>query len=224
MKKVKIVGHRGASGYAPENTILSFQKAIDIGCGRTELDVRLSKDNEVIVIHDAEVDRTSDGHGLISEMNLAEIKKLNCAENQKIPTLQEVIDVCKDKIDLYIELKAQGTPKPVNDIILKNQLLSKVIVISFDIDLIREIKKLNSDIKVGFLFKEYNKEMWDFVNSVPLDYICPKFPLIDKEIVEKAHGLGVKVFTWTVNERKVGDRLVDLGVDEIGTDFPKLFI
>jgi len=224
MKKVEIVGHRGASGYAPENTILSFQKAIDIGCDRAELDVRLSKDNEIIVIHDAEVDRISNGHGLISEMNLAEIKELNCPENQKIPTLQEVINLCKDKIDLCIELKAEGTPKAVNDIILKNQLLSSVIVISFDINLIREIKKLNPDIKVGFLFDEYNKEIWDFANLIPLEYICPKHSIADKEMIEKAHSQGLKIYTWTVNDKKIYNYLIDLGVDEMATDLPKLFI
>jgi glycerophosphoryl diester phosphodiesterase len=224
MKKVKIVGHRGASGYAPENTILSFQKAIDIGCDRTELDVRLSKDNEIIVIHDAEVNRISDGYGLISEMNLAEIKKINYPENQKIPTLQEVINLCKDKIDLCIELKAKGTSKAVNDIILKNQLLSSVIVVSFDIDLVREIKKLSPDIKVGFLFGEYNEEIWNFADSVPLEYICPECSMIDKEMVEKAHSLDLKIYTWTVNKKKTYDYLMNLGVDEIATDFPKLFI
>ena len=124
----RIVGHRGAAGYAPENTLLSFQTAIDIGCDATEMDVRLSKDGEVVVIHDDGVSRVTDGTGFVDEMSLAELKKLDCPEKQKIPTLQEVIDLCKGKIDLLIELKAQGTPEKVNRIIERNKITENVAV------------------------------------------------------------------------------------------------
>lgn len=224
MRKTKVVGHRGASGYAPENTILSFQKAIDLGCDKTELDVRLSKDNELIVIHDPEVDRISNGQGEVSKMTLTEIRKLKCLKNQKIPFLQEVIDLCKDRIDLLIELKAEGTPEKVNQIILENQFLDQVLVISFELDLIKEIKELNPEIKTGFLFKEDNKRLWDLAETVPFDYICPKSSLVNQVMVNKAHDLGLKVYAYEVNKKKLADYLIELGVDEIGTDFPKLFI
>lgn len=224
MRKTKIVGHKGASGYAPENTILSFQKAIELGCDKTELDVRLSKDNQLIVIHDPEVDRISNGQGLVSKMTLEEIKRLKCPENQEIPILQEVIDLCKDRIDLLIELKAEGTGEKVNQIILKNQLLSSVLVISFKLNLIKEIKELNPKIKTGFIFEEDNKGLWDLAEIVPFDYICPKSSLVNEEMVKKAHDLGLKVHAYEVNRKKLADYLIELGVDEIGTDFPKLFI
>ena len=114
--------------------------------------------------------------------------------------------------------------KIIKEIILKNNLVSRVLVISFDIDLIQEIKKLDPDIKVGFLFKKYSKKIWNFVESIPLDYICPKYSIVNEKIVKKAHGLGAKVYAYDVNEKKVGDYLIELGVDKIGTDFPKLFI
>lgn len=221
---VTIVGHRGAEGYAPENTLLSFQKAIEIGCQRTELDVRLSRDDEVIVIHDANVDRTTNGKGFVNEMTLEEIKKLNCPRDQKIPTLQEVIDLCKGRIDLQIELKAKGTPKIVNDLILQNKILHNVVVSSFEIDLLQEIKSINSKLKVLFLFTEYSRSIWDFVKKVPLDYIGPKSSIVTKEMINKAHTMEVLVYAFHVNVKSIGNSLIELGVDDIGTNFPKFFI
>ena len=124
-RKTRIVAHRGGAGDAPENTLLAFKKAIDLGCDVVELDVRLTKDNQVVVIHDDDIDRTTNGRGKVAKMTLKQIKKFNCEEKQKIPTLQEVIDLCKGKIDIYIELKAEKTAKPVYDLIIENDILSK---------------------------------------------------------------------------------------------------
>ena len=123
-----------------ENTLHSFQYAIEIGCDRTELDVRLSKDNEIIVIHDDEVSRVTDGKGIVKELTLREIKEFNYPDNQKLSTLQEVIDLCKNKISLQIELKAEGTPQLVNQLVLKNGIENEVVVTSFDLNLLQETK------------------------------------------------------------------------------------
>ena len=221
---VKIIGHRGASGYAPENTILSFETAIEIRCDRAELDVRLSKDNNVIVFHDEEVSRVTNGNGFVHELSLAELKKLDVSEHQKIPTLQEVIDFCKGKIDLQIELKAQGTPRLVNNILLQNNFIDNVVITSFDVELLQEIKKLNSNLKVGLLFKEYSEKIWQLAEEIPLDFIGPRGNIVTEELVNKAHKLGKSVYAYHVKEKELGEKLIALGVDEIGTDFPKLFI
>lgn len=219
-----IVGHRGAAGYAPENTLLSFQKAIDIGCQKTELDVRLSKDKAVIVIHDADVKRTTDGQGLVSKMNLAKLKELNCPHNQKLPTLQEVIDVCKDKIDLQIELKSKGTPGPVNELIFKNKILNRITITSFDINLLKEIKNINPQLKVCYLLKRYSANIWDYIKAIPLEYLGLRSRIVKEKMVEHAHQLGIKVYAFQLNNEVTYKKLVKMGVDEIGTDFPKLFI
>jgi glycerophosphoryl diester phosphodiesterase len=220
----KIVGHRGASGYAPENTLRSFQYAIDVGCDRTELDVRLSKDNEIIVIHDEEVSRITDGKGMVRDMSLAELKKLNCPDNQKLLTLQEVVDLCKNKIGLQIELKAEGTPQAVNELILENDIENGVVITSFDIGLLREIKRLNPKLKAGLLFREYSDGIWKLVEGIPLDFIGPQYSIVTARLVNKAHESGRVVYAYHVNEKDIGEKLIALGVDEIGSDFPKLFI
>jgi glycerophosphoryl diester phosphodiesterase len=220
----KIVGHRGAAGYAPENTLLSFQTAIDIGCDVTELDVRLTKDNKVVVIHDEEVSRVTDGEGFVCEMTLAKLKKLSCPKKQKIPTLQEVIDLCKGKIDLLIELKAQSTPGKINQIIVKNKITKNVAVVSFNYELLREIKKLNPKLRAGLLFEECTEEIWKLVEEIPLDFIGPRGDIVTGGIVDRAHKMGKTVYAYHVKDKNVGKELLSLGVDEIGTDFPKLFI
>ena len=221
-----IVGHKGAAGYAPENTIKSFKAAIEIGCDRSELDVRLTKDGQVVVFHDKDVSELTNGSGLVSEMTLLELKRLNCRDDEKIPTLQEVIDVCKDKIDLQIELKGEGTPNLVNNLILKNDIVDQVVITSFKIDLLKEIKKINPKLKVGLLFwtDETLADIWNLTDSIPLDFLAPFSEIITMEFVVKAHSFGKKVYAYRVNNKELGDKLISIGVDEIGTDFPKIFI
>ena len=221
-----IVGHKGAAGYAPENTLTSFREAIKIGCDRTELDVRLTNDKQVVVIHDKEVSKLTDGTGLVGEMNLLELKKLRCLGNESIPTLQEVINICKDKIDLQTELKAEGTPQPVSNLITQNGIEDQVFITSFKINLLAEIKKLNPGLRVGLLFRdeEVMADIWNLINQIPLDFLAPFSEIITAEFVAKAHSLGRKVYAYHVNNKELGDKLIAIGVDEIGTDFPKLFI
>lgn len=222
----KIVGHRGATGYAPENTLLSFKTAIDIGCDRAELDVKLSKDKQVIVFHDDEVSRLTNGVGLVGEMTLKELKELDCEQGEKIPTLQEVIDLCKDTIDLQIELKADGTPELVNNLIVENNIQDQIVISSFKDHWLKEIKQLNPSLKVGLLFKteEVMSEIWNLIDSIPLDFLAPFSGMVTKEFIDKAHGLGKSVYAYRVNEKELGDKLIKMGVDSLGTDFPKLFI
>jgi glycerophosphoryl diester phosphodiesterase len=223
---MKIVGHKGAAGDEIENTLPSFKAAIAIGCDRTELDVRLTKDGQAIVCHDKEVSKLTNGTGLISEMTLSEIQQLDCHWGNKIPTLQEVIDVCKHKIDMQIELKAEGTPAVVNDLILENNIEKEVVISSFKPHLLQEIKKINPALKVGLLFwkEETLLDIRNLVESIPLDFLAPFSEIISKAFVEKAHTLGKTVYAYMVNTKMLGDRLEAMGVDEIGTDFPKLFI
>jgi glycerophosphoryl diester phosphodiesterase len=224
-----IVGHRGAAGHAPENTLLSFQAAIDLKCDKVEMDVHLTKDGEAVVIHDKDVNRTTNGKGLVKSKTLAEIRELDCAKGQKIPTLQEVVNICKGKIPLVVELKAKNTPKIVNQILTGNQIIDSSLVISFDSKLIKEIKKINPEVKTGFLFdtriyKLFPFLLWRLVKKIKADYVCPEHSLISKNFVKKLHKLNFKIHTYTVNDAKIGEKFKKFGVDQIATDFPKLFL
>ena len=221
-----IVGHKGACGYATENTISSFKKAIELGCNRTEMDIRLSKEGEAIVFHNKDISMLTDGVGLISEMNLSDLKKFNYIDGQKICTLQEVIDVCKNKIDLQIELKSEGSPKVVNNLILDNKIENQIVITSFKAHLLKEIKLINPGLKVGLLFwtDETMAEIWNLIESIPLDFVAPYSEIITVDFVKKVHDMGKIVYAYGVNTKELGETLIQMGIDEIGTDYPKLFL
>ncbi len=113
------IGHRGAAGHAPENTLDSFRKAVELECDMTELDVHVCASGEVVVIHDETLDRTTDGKGQVSDHKLSELKQLDAGNGEEIPTLAEVLMLLKDKVMLNIELKGLGTAKPVYDLVIK---------------------------------------------------------------------------------------------------------
>lgn len=221
-----IVGHRGADREAPENTIKSFQQAIDDGCQRTELDVRLSKDKKLIVIHDPEVSRVCDAKGYVKDKNLDELKQIHCQEGQKISTLQEVIDICKNKIDLQIELKEHGEAELVNKSVIENNIEDQVIISSFFPEVLVKIKKINPQLKTLLLFDELTKleEGWRFAEQIPLDYIGLKGDIVTNGIVQQAHDMGIKVYAYHVNDLQLGKKLIEMNVDEIGTGKPKMFL
>jgi glycerophosphoryl diester phosphodiesterase len=147
------VAHRGASAYEPENTLRSFRRAIELGADMSELDVHLSKDGQVVVIHNATVDHTTNGHGAVRELTLTELQSLDAGKGEAIPTLQQVIDLVRSKQGLYIELKGEGTPPAVVDLLRKNSFTDRrqVIVGSFLAPLVREIKELAPEIATSLM-------------------------------------------------------------------------
>ena len=221
---MKIIGHRGAAGYTLENTLASFQKAIEIGCDGTELDVHLTRDNIPVVIHDSTVDRVTSGSGIVSQMSLEEIKKLDCKDKQKIPTLQEVIDLCREKINLKIELKADVAVRQVAEALKQNNIVPGTSVLSFDKGTLKEIRKILPDLTLCYLFEEYSDDVWKLAEDLSLEFLGPKYSTVDQEVIDKSHSLGIKIYTWTVNDKKTGKKLETMGVDELATDYPKVFI
>jgi len=147
------IAHRGASAYEPENTLRAFRRAIELGADMSELDVHLSKDGHVIVMHNASVEATTNGRGAIRDMTLAELKRLDAGKGEQIPTLQEVIDLVRGKNGLYIELKGEGTPPAVVNVLRANDFTDRrqVIVGSFLAPLVQEVKDLAPEIATSLL-------------------------------------------------------------------------
>lgn len=162
----KIIAHRGASSLAPENTLPAFKKAIELHCDGIELDVHLSKDNEMVVIHDFFLNRTTDGSGLVANHTLNELKKLDAGiyfspefKGTKIPTLEEVFKLVKPykNLEVNIEIKIGkhdyiGIEQKIIELIHKYSFENRAIVISFNKNSIKKVKELNSKIKTGILF------------------------------------------------------------------------
>ena len=218
-----IIGHRGAAALEPENTLLSIKRAIDIGVDAIEIDVHLSKDKELVVIHDATVDRTTNGTGPVSGYSVQEIKRLDAGKGEAIPTLQEVIDLIDKRVMLIIELKEEGTEGSVVDLLGRNNLFDKSCVISFWHRLVKTVKAMDSRIKTGVLLVGSPVDAC-VATRASADTLVMKYTFVDRELVEMAHEKGLKVFIWNIDDRELLRPYVDMGVDAIGTNDPRVLV
>ena len=149
------IGHRGAKAYEPENTIRSFKKALEIGVDAVELDVRKTKDDQLVVIHDADVKRTTDGKGLVSELTLKQIKEFSAEKAEKVPTLKEALDFLDKKVKILIELKETGIEEKVLAAVHENRLHKNVIIVSFIEDALRKVRELDKEVETGLIYAKH---------------------------------------------------------------------
>ena len=215
------VGHRGAAGHAPENTLLSFEKAIMHRCDMTELDVHLCASGELVVIHDETVDRTTNGSGLVSELSLDELKFLDAGLGEQIPLLYEVMSLLKGMVNLNIELKGLGTAKPVYELIeFAGWSHENLLITSFDWTMLREYRDLDPEARIGPLTYDNLPEAMRFAEDVNAYSINPYHRHLDQEYLDQAHSLGFKIYPWTVNEPQDIADVIKLGVDGVISDYP----
>jgi len=219
------IGHRGACGYEPENTLLSFKKALELNVDMIELDVYLCKTGELVVIHDDKVDRTTNGSGYVKEKSFEELRQLDAGKGEKIPTLQEVLDLTNKKARVNIELKGEGTAKPVSKVIEKyvkekGWSYDDFLVSSFNHYELLKFSKLNPKVKIGVLIKGTPIGFAEFAEKVNAYSVHLSLEFINKEFVEDAHKRGMKVFVWTVNDTDEMQRMKELGIDGVFSNFP----
>ena len=226
----EITAHRGASAYAPENTLIAYRIAMEMGADRAELDVWLSKDGEVVLMHDEELLRTTGSEGMVWEHTLDELKSLEAGswfaekfKGEPIPTLREVIGLAKGKMKLNIEVK---TSKPeqliaqrVVEIIRLENFIDECIVTSFDRDVIIEVKRIAPEITTGFIIDE---ELPEGVMDGTWDILSCSHELATKEFINEAHGRGKRIHVWTINEPGRIRHFARLGVEGIITDRPDI--
>ncbi|MCH8028686.1 MAG: glycerophosphodiester phosphodiesterase [Candidatus Dadabacteria bacterium] len=216
------IAHRGASAYEPENTVKAFQRAIEMGCDMVELDVRRSKDDRLIIMHDSTVNRTTNGYGYVRQKTLEELKELDAGGGEKIPTLQEVMDIASGKTGLVIELKEEGTEKAVLELIRKYDCVDKSYVISFKRGLLKTIKQLEPEIKTGLVLSLAIGAV-SRGRECEADAIGPYHFFITPGLVRKAEENDMVVLAWTVNSPGRAQKLLDMGVRGIVTDMPDMF-
>ncbi|MFH7016566.1 glycerophosphodiester phosphodiesterase [Flavobacterium sp. FlaQc-47] len=219
------IAHRGAKGYEPENTLRSFQKALDLDADGIELDVHLSSDGHIIVIHDETIDRTTNAKGFVNTFSLAELKSFLIDGQYKIPTLDEVFTLVNKKCLINIELKGLGTASKVVALIEeyisgKNWNYKNFIVSSFDWDLLQETSNLNSNIPIGVLTEEDLDTALAFAEKIKAYSIHPDYQLLNAENVKQMQEKGFLVFPWTVDKEEDIQRIKSYNVDGIISDFP----
>ena len=224
MDKTLKIGHRGAKGYEPENTLVSFEKAIEMGADGIELDVHLSLDGHLIVIHDETIDRTTNGKGVVNQMTLQELKSFTINEKYKIPTLEEVLDLVKQRCFVNIELKNQDTAEKVVQLIEhciahKDWNNDHFIVSSFDWNALQQVRFLNQNIRIGVLTETDLDLAISFARFLKAEALHSDFQLLTNEYTAKIQEKGILVFPWTVNEKEAIQRMISFQVDGIITDF-----
>ena len=218
-----IIGHRGAMGHAPENTLEAMQLALDMGVDWMEIDV-YAVEGELVVIHDDDLDRTTNGTGRVMDQTLAHLRSLDAGNGQQIPLLSEVIELLDGKVGLNIELKGPNTAEPVINY-LDSQLPSnwsadQILLSAFDHTQLTKAKKLNPRYKRAPLYW-FGEIDWTYaLNTLEAVGINPSLRMVTQEMVDEAHGRDLEVWVYTVNEQSDIKKMRNMGVDAIFTNYP----
>ena len=226
-----VAAHRGASSVAPENTIAAIKKAIDSGADMIEIDVRRTADNQIVVMHDDAVDRTTNGKGKLRDLTLAKVRALDAGSwkgqafvGEGVPTLDDALTAVKGKAKLLIEIKEDGLEGLVADAV-KRAGEDTALIQSFSFDCVAKVKKLLPNTKCEWLIGALpDGQGWDQVidraNAAGLSFLACDQKLIDRSLIDKAQGKGVKIFAYTVDDEPTMQKLIDLGVSGIITNVP----
>jgi len=217
------IGHRGARAYAPENTIASFRKALEIGVDAVELDVRRTRDDKLLVIHDEDVKRTTNGEGLVCELTLEQIKGFQAEGGEKIPTLEEALDFLDKKVKVFVELKEKGTEEQVLEIVRTRGLEKNVVIISFLEDALRKVRELSSDVETGLIYAKHKNPIKAAL-ELKANYLFALYRFTHTANVDKAHEDGLKMVVWTINTPEEVEQYVKKGVDGIASDKPDILM
>jgi len=230
----KIIAHRGSRGNRPENTLEAFQEALDVASDGIELDVHLSKDGEVVVIHDETVERTTSGKGFVKDLTLQQLKELDAGSwfdpkyNQaRIPTLQEVLDLLAENHFtgvLNIELKTDVFQYPAIEekvLVLTEPFLARFSVIysSFHYDTLKKIKALRGDSEIALLFSKKGKQQIDLGAGIPVEGWHPKFSILRSLPPFEQSKMPLRV--WTVNRKVEMQVCLRRKIDSMITDYPE---
>ena len=225
--------HRGFSGEYPENTMIAFEKALEAGCEGIELDVHFTKDGEIVIIHDEQIDRTGNASGWVKDMTYEELSKVDFSYKftdkvgfQKIPTLDEYLTLVQDQdIITNIELKTgiieyPGIEKAVYEKVKAYGLVDRVVISSFNHQSVKRMKEIAPEIKCGLLTESWILDAGAYVKDHGFECFHPLFVMLKPDMVGDLRAHGVEINTWTVNEEEHIGWMIDARVDGIIGNYP----
>jgi glycerophosphoryl diester phosphodiesterase len=218
------IGHRGAMGHEPENTLLSIKKAIALGVDAIEVDVH-NVENKLVVIHDRDLSRTTNGMGYLEHNSFAYVRSLDAGKGEQVPTLEEVLKTVDRQVIINIELKGNNTAKLVIDLI-KDYLkagwsYTDFVVSSFDHDQLHQVKAICPEIVTGMLIYGLPWQYLASAHKLQATLIIPSLDYVTSKMIESAHQQGFKVWVYTVNQPDDLKLMRALGVDGIFTNYPE---
>lgn len=231
MRKPWIIAHRGASGYAPENTLAAYQRAVELGAPFIETDLHLTRDARFVAIHDKMLQRTTNGRGAVHDHTLAQLRELDAGlwfdrqyAGEHIPTLEDVLAFARrHDVVFYLEIKydsAWGMHHALVAALLAHEASAQTIVISFDPGTLRSVRELDASIMTGLLSERGGEDLVKTALEVGARQILPRHDAVTRELVDSVHAADLHVVTWTVNEVAGMRAAIATGADGVMTDVP----
>jgi len=228
---VLVIGHRGASGHAPENTLAAFKKAVALGAPFIETDLQLSRDAHFVAIHDATVNRTTNGQGAVHDMTLAELRKLDAGSwfgsefaGERIPTLEEIFEFSKkNDVVFYLEIKPGGSwggEHALVGALRESGEIPRTVVISFDAAIVLSLRKIEPTLMTGLLYDGQLENPIDKAVEIGARQLVVRGDLATPVMIAQIHKKDLQVVCWTVNQAAHMRMLMAAGVDGIMSDYP----
>lgn len=232
-----VYAHRGASGYAPENTMAAFKMAVELGSDGIECDVQMTKDGQLVICHDETLERTTDGKGFLKDLSYAELRRLDAGSwfdskfaGERLPKLSELLKLVKDSgLRLNIEIKSgivqyPGIEEKVMAQVEAYGLRKQVIISSFNHYSIKKCKEINHSVKTGVLYMEGLYEPWNYLRSIGCECAHPFYMALVPEIARELKARGHIINVFTVDDAAAAQELAGIGVDGIITNYPDRII
>lgn len=214
------IGHRGAAGHVPENTLAGIEKAVSLGADFVELDVQASRDGQLVIFHDRRVDRMTDGKGLVADLTLADLRRLTVTGGHKIPTLAETLRTAEGRIGLMLELKAAGLAESLCESVARLGFAGPLVYASFFHQDLLQVRRLVPKAQTLALIVASSVQPAAFAHEAKATHVGVAFEFLSTAYVEALHKAGLTVFAFTVNDPADIQLITALGVDGIISDFP----
>jgi glycerophosphoryl diester phosphodiesterase len=219
-----IMGHRGAAGLEPENTLLSIRRALELGVTAVEVDVHLSRDGRLVVIHDDTVDRTTNGRGRVRDLTFPELRRLDAGKGERLPSLEEVADLVAHRAHLVVEVKAPEAGPVLTDFIRGTGLFERVHAISFWHPVVKAMKEKEPRLRTGVLLVGCPADPAGLARAALADALVLHYAYITPELVAQAHAAQLLVFVWNIDDLETLKPYLTLDLDGIGTNRPDVVV
>jgi glycerophosphoryl diester phosphodiesterase len=221
---VKIMGHRGAPDAAPENTLRSFRRALAMGVAMVELDVQLTRDGRLAVIHDETLDRTTNGQGPVRNFTLAELKRLDAGQGEPVPSPEEVFDVVKGKAHLLVELKQPEAAQALLRFFQEHEAFDFATIISFWHPAVKALKEQEPRLKTGVLMVGCPADPVGVAQAAHADALVLNYRYVNRELVDAVHHQEIKVIVWNIDDPEILQPYLAMNLYAIGTNRPQEII
>jgi len=221
---MQIMGHRGAAAYEPENTLRSIRRALAMGVAAVEIDVQLTKDGELAVIHDETVDRTTNGRGAVRGFTLAELKGLDAGEGEAIPSLAEVVAEVAGKAHLIIELKHPEAAPALLEFFQARDIYRQAHIISFWHPVLRAMREKEPRLRTGVLLVGCPADPAGLARAAGAEALVLHYGYVTPDLVDAAHAAGLLVYIWNIDDTATLKPYLAMNLDGIGSNRPDVLV